>query len=564
MNIRLRRKISKLVSAITIIIVAILVSTSFNVVSPRFAIANSLPILSNFQHGFSNDVSWDNPDFGGAKSSKIVAGPWALNGWNEGNNKWLSKFKENSNSDKVPYIYMYQVAGKAKSHWGLQDCNVGANPYDTLCVRGADFIRQRSNDISTAYVSVANQIKNNYGTSKPVMLHIEPDIYQFAANTQNNGPITSSQIHTAVNQWTSSIKNVLPNAVLVMDVSPWNTDLAGWSSGFANFDYAGMIGKRFSPNGDGSVQAGVNSKTYLQISQMTGKKLILNDAHGAGGGFLSYDTQWEDRNNVTSRWNNGVVAVLMPPTNNQSLENTIQNYRQNPVPSIVVPPVVISSSSVTPTNTLSSSSNGQLSSALPSSSSPISIISSSVSSSSSTQVQNSILTSQLTVASSSNPAVSSIQSSSKQVTLSSSSPNSTSNSTANSSSPTSSSSLVKVTSSSQSSSSPVATSLSSGSAISSSTNSQSSSNISSTNSTQSSSASTQNSISSSSQSSVIPVQPSPSIQTTKPKTTNTVTFANGQKAEIEMLTPNCNLKQRVLRPRSKPIGLTSTQPRTTN
>ncbi len=431
MNFSKKSNFRQLIVTYTIILLAITFSFGFINIMPREAKAGSLPLLNSFQHGFSNDISWNTTNLGGAASAKIIAGPWAMNGWSGNSNDWLTKFKEPANQEKVPYIYMYQVAGKARADWGLQDCNVGAAINNTLCGRGAEYIRQKSTEIAATYTNVANQIKQTWGTTRPLMIHMEPDFYQYAssASTQLNGPITQAQAHTAMNQWTDSIKATLPNAVLVMDISPWNSNLAGWSNGFTNFDYAGMVGKRFAANGDGSINpAGIDGKTYAQMSQITGKKLIINDAHGAGGAYMSYGSDWENRANVQARWNDGVVAVLMPPNNNQSLESTIQSFTQNPIP---VGSIVNSSSSVTVSSTSSSSSSNISSS----SSSNTSVASSTPSSSSSAILTSSSSSSTLTQNQSSSPSISSntsvasstpSSSSSASVAVSSSSVNSSS------------------------------------------------------------------------------------------------------------------------------------------
>jgi hypothetical protein len=117
-----------------------------------------------------------------------------------------------------------------------------------------------------------------------------------------------------MNGWTDVYQKTLPNASLVMDVSPWLKDLKSWSSKFRNFDYGGMVGRRFGPSGDGSVASGVDGKSYKYISSQIGKKLIINDAHGPGGIWLQYNREWENKEIVQNRFNDGIVAVIQPPT----------------------------------------------------------------------------------------------------------------------------------------------------------------------------------------------------------------------------------------------------------
>ena len=316
----------------TIVLVATFLSIfgSFNINFNQIAKASPLPLLNKFTFGFSNDVypEYQNSTFGGANNAKLLSGPWFQTTWDaygDEHTAWLSKFNEPANSDKTPYFYAYIAAGKAKAAYGLHDCNV-ASP--DLCHQGADFIRNNNSAIVQGYTDFANKIKAIYGTTKPIMIHPDSDFYQYTENAQQNGPLTFGQMQGYMNQWTSAIKAVLPNSILVMDISPWNNNIAGLTSGLQNFDYAGMVGKRYPPNG-------VDNKTYAQIYQATGKKMILNDAHGVNGALMSYPYNWEDRTTVQKAWDEGVVAVLMPGSSNTNshLVDTINNYTNNPIPS---------------------------------------------------------------------------------------------------------------------------------------------------------------------------------------------------------------------------------------
>ena len=325
--------------------------------------AGSLPLLSTFQHGFangapddfnSNETNWKTqPNFAGASNAKLIAGPWAMSPNGQGTNNtasdfpmWLQKF---SGTDKVPYLYLYLVAGQARIDSNLSDCNYQNAGPTTLCQEGANYVRSNEAKLNQVYIDTANNIKQYYGSDKPIMLHFEPDFYQYASNhngsSQNGGNLSFAKSNSLLESWRASVKSILPNAVTVRDVSPWinpnnnseNGTLATWFGDANNFDYAGLVGKRYAPNGDGSSgsdgKVGIDGKSYAQISQMTGKKLILNDSAVAGGYNGPYDTGWENRSTVQARWDDGVVAVLLPPTNDSALFDTVNSYKTNPVPS---------------------------------------------------------------------------------------------------------------------------------------------------------------------------------------------------------------------------------------
>lgn len=306
------------------IIVTLIVSIILSLTYHKIASANTQYSLNQFTIGISNDVSWDNNNIGATSNSPLIAGPWVLDGWKNYHQTWLSKFNLPDNITKTPYIYTYVIAGKARADQGIMDCNVSNT--NNLCQKGAQYLRDNYNSITTEYTNLAQQIKNTYGNQRQIYIHLEPDFYQYGDSNspQQGGVLTPSQAHQIMNSWTSAIKSVLPNAKLVMDVSPWNPILQSWSSGFTNFDFAGLVGKRFGPNGDGSVHAGIDGKTYKQMSIDTGKKLILNDAHGPGGYFLNYNYEWDNDQVILDRLKDGVVALLLPPNDLNHTFNLIQ------------------------------------------------------------------------------------------------------------------------------------------------------------------------------------------------------------------------------------------------
>jgi Cellulose binding domain len=328
---------------LTTLALLVLISTSlscfflYSSISPK---AQPVAIFNKFTYG----VSVEQQDIN--NNIPLVAGPWLMAGNQNVVYDFLDKFSQPQNSSKVPYVYMYIAAGSARQDWGLQDCNVGASEDKTLCSNGANYLRSNYQKVAQQYRQYALGIKNTFGSNKPIILHVEPDFYQYSYNSQYNGGISFDEAARAMNSWTDTIRQILPNASLVLDVSPWNSDLRSWSAGMRNFDYAGIVGKRFSPNGDGSVSAGVDGKTYSYISQVTGKKLILNDSHGVGGWYLDYDYAWHEKHLIEARWNDGVVAVIQPPSDIGALSWAVDYYSQNPIPaSYIKSSSVIKSSS---------------------------------------------------------------------------------------------------------------------------------------------------------------------------------------------------------------------------
>lgn len=294
-------------------------------------------IFTRFTHGISVE-SQGNP-----ANSALVSGPWFLQSNNTAPIQFLNGMKSAENINKLPMVYSYLTAGNARVDGGLQDCNLGLPPERTLCKGGANYIRNNRTKLLEEHKSLARNIKQVYPNNKPVLIHMEPDFYQYNGSDQAGGGISFADLKNIMNSWTDAIKSILPNSVLILDISPWNPDLASFSRDMRNFDYAGLVGKRFDPNGDGScgLKAAIDCKTYKQMSIDTGKKLIINDSYGEGGRLMSYNYNWGNRSLVQARWQDNVVAVLQGPTDINTYVSTVQDFLTNPVRSAIITPAPI-------------------------------------------------------------------------------------------------------------------------------------------------------------------------------------------------------------------------------
>jgi hypothetical protein len=255
------------------------------------------------------------------KDITLVSGPWVGGYWDKPTDTWLKQFRDPGRINQIPYINLYVVAGMASAKKGLMDCNVGSQPEKTLCVGGANFIRENKPELLQAHKDIAKTIVTNYGIDKPIFLHFEPDFYQYQEHSQSGGRMTADELSGLMNSWTAIYKELLPNARLVMDVSSWNWDLKYWSDKFKNFDYGGMVGRRFNAYNEGKDTNGNTPKTYKELIKLSGKKMIINDAHGVAGKWLPYNKDWENPELVKARFEDGVIAVIEPPTDLISLQN---------------------------------------------------------------------------------------------------------------------------------------------------------------------------------------------------------------------------------------------------
>ena len=239
--------------------------------------------------------------FGCPDNVDIVTGPWLLSGWQAYHTRWIDKFDLPVNANKTPYMISYIIAGKARADQGLQDCDLSAL---SICTDGANYIRQNIASIQDEYRRSFALLAQAHGDN-PVYIHMEPDFYLYHRSSLQKNPLTLSEAHTYMNSFTSIIREQLPQAKIVMDVSTWNQNLSSWHSGFTNIDYGGVVGKNFNANQN------PDGKTYEQVQTQSGLELIVNTAHTFGGSFNPYNTTWENRNH-------GVHAVIQPPTNNSA------------------------------------------------------------------------------------------------------------------------------------------------------------------------------------------------------------------------------------------------------
>lgn len=300
----------------------------------------------------------------GASNAQFANGPWILSEWEPyWHDTWLQTFLPGgTNQTKTPYIYGYLVAGLARSEFGLKDCNVGT---PNLCQTGAIYLRQNQARITQRYQEISAQIAQTYGTDRPVLFHIEPDFFQYAQtfNTQQQAPLSFAEAQTILNGFIAAVKQGLPNAVIVLDVSPWNPDQAAWFAGMDmdQVSYVGMVGKIFPS--DNSV---IDANRYSDIAAAAERPIIVNTAYGPGGWSAGYRSAWEERSRLETVAQAGVIGVIQAVQTSDAsrYQQVIQGYLTQPVLPGSVPtpspqptgtPVPTSTPTLAPTPTPSNS-----------------------------------------------------------------------------------------------------------------------------------------------------------------------------------------------------------------
>ena len=127
------------------------------------------------------------------------------------------------NSTAVYYSYL--IAMLARYTKGIKDCDVGS---PSLCVHGADFVREHEGLILRTYDAYANQTAKVLGRSAPVVWLMEPDWHQYNEATQRGGGLTQSRMVKLFVAMVGRIKRHLPMSLISLDVSPWVSEVGEW------------------------------------------------------------------------------------------------------------------------------------------------------------------------------------------------------------------------------------------------------------------------------------------------------------------------------------------------
>ena len=234
--------------------------------------------------------------------------------------------------NKVPVIVAYVAAFYAKRHFGRCDCNVtscGSN--NDLCHNGAADIQQNLTAIINVYKSYAQGFASCYGTTKPIIFEMEPDWYQYTYTNSQTQPMTAAQAGTIMGQFVDAVKQVLPNAVFSLDISPWvgSNGMDNGADWYSHFDMTKFTFINTSGGSTDATSATIrpgNLMTWAGVSQVTGKPILADTGYGVNGSSAGHDANWDVVANINARIADGVVA-LTQYNPNSSWGTTIANVR---------------------------------------------------------------------------------------------------------------------------------------------------------------------------------------------------------------------------------------------
>jgi hypothetical protein len=223
---------------------------------------------------------------------------------------------------KVPALVSYIISftGRSAPGWCLADCNAnnaGCSPASDLCTKGADYIRQNfTTVILPEYKSYAQSFAQSCGKTVPIIWEMEPDYYQYydaaqggGTRGQPGGPFSGAEAANYMSQMIAAVKQILPNAVFSMDVSPWEPD-----NGCSWYSFFDMTQFTFvNTSGGGTLADSANIRTgeatWAGVHQCSGKPILADTGYGAAGGSAGPDPAWDAPANINARIANGVVSI---------------------------------------------------------------------------------------------------------------------------------------------------------------------------------------------------------------------------------------------------------------
>jgi hypothetical protein len=223
---------------------------------------------------------------------------------------WLSNQVAPTNLVPVYYAYFIGFLGHA---WGLPDGNQGGPP--NLTTDGAKLIRDHRTRIIQSFRWYAERSYAVWKT-KPLVWLLDGDYVQYTESSQVNA-LSMAELAQLTGEITCAIKAVMPNAVVAINHSAWNSNdetnnfwramaTAGvyydmvWTTGVANA--GGYINTDIGP---GTYNA--TTGTFAYLHNLTGRKVFVDTSFGLSAAGDSWTNVGAA--NLNARIADGVIAA---------------------------------------------------------------------------------------------------------------------------------------------------------------------------------------------------------------------------------------------------------------
>ena len=240
---------------------------------------------------------------------------------------WLTSRMASTNLIPVYYAYMIGYFGHMND---LPDQNLqpgGPN----LATGGAALIKANRAKIVQMYADYARMTYQAWST-RPLVWLLEGDMIQYTETSQTS-PLTMAELGQLAADITCAIKGNMPNAVVAINHSTWNSNEetnSYWTEmKRAQYDLVWTTG--VGDNGNFIEEAGkagyynATTATYPYIHQFTGKNIVVDTSYGASAMSDSWSNQTKAALDV--HIGNGVIGINIannPPANYQTIVQGLQ------------------------------------------------------------------------------------------------------------------------------------------------------------------------------------------------------------------------------------------------
>ena len=245
---------------------------------------------------------------------------------NCGGCSWLTGRVASSSLIPVYYAYMIGYYGHMNN---LPDQNVRpAGP--NLATGGAALIKANRDKVIQLYARYAQETRAVWST-KPLVWFLEGDMIQYTETSQTSA-LTMAELGTLAADITCAIKSNMPNAVVAINHSTWNSNEetnSFWTEmKRAQYDLVWTTG--VGDNGNFIERAGAPgyynaaTATYAYIRNYTGKNIIVDTSYGASAMSDSWSNQ--SASVLNAHIANGVIGVNIannPPSNYQTIATNL-------------------------------------------------------------------------------------------------------------------------------------------------------------------------------------------------------------------------------------------------
>jgi hypothetical protein len=248
------------------------------------------------------------------------------------NKSWLSNL---ASTNIIPAYYAYIIGYYGHAN-GLPDQNTNPNGAN-LSTGGAALITANYSKIVSAYAWYAQQTYAVWKT-KPLVWLLEGDMVQYTATSQS-APLSYAALGQLAADITCAIKSNMPNAVVAIDHSSWNTDAVTngyWNAmAVANYDMVWTTGlgnnNGFIPSNTSASSYNGKTATYAYLHTLTGRTVLVDTSAGASAAGDSWSSATAAQ--LNSRISEGVIAANITGTPPNGLQSNIAGLSLNALPS---------------------------------------------------------------------------------------------------------------------------------------------------------------------------------------------------------------------------------------